>query len=88
MTIKLNFFLEMVPLSPRVADVRELDNGGGAGQGDLPAAAGDRLFLRPVILGKLDLPVPDSFRKLFLQNSFCKDCNSFHQTCYSICIVI
>ena len=53
----------MVPLSPRVADVRELDNGGGAGQGHLSAAAGDRFFLRPVIPRKWDLPVPDSFRK-------------------------
>ena len=53
----------MVPLSRRVADVRELDNGDGAGKGHLPAAAGDRLFLRPVIPGKWDLPVPDSFRK-------------------------
>ena len=57
----------MVPLSPRVADVCELDNGGGAGQGHLPAAVGGSLFLRPVIPGKWDLPVPDSFLKLFLQ---------------------
>ena len=53
----------MVPLSPRVADVCQLDNGDGAGQVHLSAAAGDRLFLRPVIPGKWDLPVPDSFRK-------------------------
>ena len=53
----------MDPLSPRVADVCELDNGGGSGQGHLPIAVGDSLFLRPVIPGKWDLPVPDSFRK-------------------------
>ena len=41
----------------------ELDNGGGAGQGHLPAAVGDTLFLRPLIPGKWDLPVTDSFRK-------------------------
>ena len=53
----------MVPLSPRVADVCQLDNGDEAGQVHLSAAAGDRLFFRPVIPGKWDLPVPDSFRK-------------------------
>ena len=35
----------MVPPSPRVADVRQLNNSDRAGQGHLPAAAGDRLFL-------------------------------------------
>ena len=53
----------MVSLSLRVADVCELDSGGGAGQGHLPAAVGDSLFLRPVIPGKWDLPVTDSFCK-------------------------
>ena len=43
--------------------MRELDNGNKAGEGHLPTAAGNCLFLRPVILGKWDLPVPDSFRK-------------------------
>ena len=53
----------MVLLSPRVADVCELNKGGGAGNGHLPAAVGDSHFLRPVIPGIWDLPVPDSFRK-------------------------
>ena len=48
-TIKLVFFLEMAPLSLRVADVRKLDDGGGAGHGHLPAAAGDRFPVRPDI---------------------------------------
>ena len=50
----------MVLLSLRVADVHELDNGEGAGEGHLPAAAGHSLFLRQVIPGKWDLPVTDS----------------------------
>lgn len=57
----------MVPLSPRVADVRELDNGDGVGQGYLPAAAGDRLFLRPVIPGNGTCQFLTLSAKLFLQ---------------------
>ena len=46
-TIKQYFFLEMAPLLPRVADVRDLDNGGGAGRGHHPNGAGDCVLRRP-----------------------------------------
>ena len=47
----------------RVADVRELDDGGGAGHGHLLAAGGDCLRVITTNPGKWDLPVPDSMRK-------------------------
>ena len=40
-TIKLIFFLEMSSLSLTDADVRDLEDGGRAGHGHLPNAAGD-----------------------------------------------
>ena len=46
-TIKLNFFLEMASISLTPADVRDLDDGGGAGHGHLPFAAGDSFPCRP-----------------------------------------
>ena len=78
----------MAPLLPRVADVLELDKGGGAGQGHLPAAAGDRLFLRPVIPGKWDLPVTDSFRKTLFAKTAAHSARPVTQSVlyyYSVC---
>ena len=46
-TIKLYFFLEWTALLLTVADVRELDNVGGAGHGHCPAAAEDNFPWQP-----------------------------------------
>ena len=40
-----------------VADVHDLDDGGGAGHGHLPAAAGDGYPWSPTNIGKLGLTI-------------------------------
>ena len=64
-TIKLSF-KEMAPLSLTVADVRELDDGGGLGHNQLPVAAGNGFSCQPVIIGKIQ---PASFE--FFLSSLC-----------------
>ena len=50
--------------------MREVDNGGGAGHGHIPAKAEDCFPVRPVNPGKWDLSVLDSMRKtLFKQTA-------------------
>ena len=48
----------MATLSLTVADVRQLDHGGGVGHGNLPVTAGNSFWWRPVIIGKIQ---PASF---------------------------
>ena len=50
--------MEMAPLSMTVVDVRELDNVGGVGYGDLSVAAGNSFSYRPVSIAKVK---PTSF---------------------------
>ena len=56
----------MATLSLTVADVRELDHGGGVGHGNLPVTAGNSFSWQPVIIGKIQ---PASFG-LFLPSLF------------------
>ena len=56
----------MAPLSLTVADVRELDDGGGVGHRNLPVTAGNSFSWRPVSIGKIQ---PASFG-LFLPSLF------------------
>ena len=59
-TIKLLFFLDMSSFSLTVADVCDLDAGGGAVHGHLPAAAGDGFPCSPTISEKLTPPLVKS----------------------------
>ena len=55
----------MAPLSLTIADVGDLGDGGGAGHGHLPVAAGDGFPCQPVSIEKFYLPVSDFSCLLF-----------------------
>ena len=74
----------MAPFSLTVADVRELDEGGGVGHRHLPVAAGNSFSWQPVIIGKVQ---PASF-DFFSAVSFRHTCISFRRTYISFCIVL